>query len=96
MLSLCRDQLKYLPGWLDHYRSQTAKNLIIIDNFSINGLFYYLKSQKDVHCLHTKLSFRNASSCLPLFAADARMAGMSARTREPPVAQRFPREPSPS
>src|ERR1700733_10520288 len=61
MLSVCRNELKRLPDWLDHYRSLGVKSFIIIDNDSMDGTFDYLKSQKDVHCLSTKLSFRNAS-----------------------------------
>ncbi|CAM5774407.1 hypothetical protein LMIY3S_04505 [Labrys miyagiensis] len=61
MISVCRNEIKRLPGWLEYYRSLGIRCFIVIDNDSSDGSVEYLRSQKDVHCLSMDLSFRESN-----------------------------------
>lgn len=61
MISICRNEIRRLPLWLEHYRSLGVECFVIVDNDSSDGSVEYLGSQKDVHCLSTKLSFRESN-----------------------------------
>lgn len=56
-----RNERKYLPSFLKHYRGLGVSHFIIIDDGSSDGTTDYLKAQADVDLWVSKLRFKEAS-----------------------------------
>jgi hypothetical protein len=53
-----RDEMTFLPGFLDHYRKMGVTEFLFIDNDSRDGTTDYLLAQQDCFVFHTSDSFR--------------------------------------
>jgi hypothetical protein len=56
-----RDEITFLPGFLDHYRKMGVSRFLFIDNDSRDGTTEYLLSQQDCLVFHTADSYRAAN-----------------------------------
>ena len=53
-----RDEMTFLPGFLDHYRKMGVTEFLFINNDSRDGTTDYLLAQQDCFVFHTSDSFR--------------------------------------
>lgn len=48
VFALARNEMFFLPSWLEHYRRLGARRFIVLDDASTDGTFEYLSRQPDV------------------------------------------------
>lgn len=64
LFSTMKNEMDFLPAWLDHHRKIGFQQFLIWDDNSIDGSGSYLVSQKDVVVLRSKYSFGDAVAYL--------------------------------
>jgi len=62
VMTVCRNEMDRLPGWLAHYRSLGVRHFVAIDNASTDGTTEFLASQPDVHLWGATGFYRQTAS----------------------------------
>jgi hypothetical protein len=57
VFSIVRDELFFLPAFLDHYRGLGVEQFVFLDDRSEDGTFDYLMSQRDCAVVRSDLTF---------------------------------------
>ena len=57
LMTMCRDEMFYLPAFLDYYRDMGVKRFYVVDDRSVDGSLEFLSRQPDVIVLHSRAPF---------------------------------------